>query len=377
MSPLPGYTVSIVQTPPNPATFQSIGTWFPIGTATTPGAGWVYSIDQFLGQFGARDPSSPLYDSVEEFFREGGYRAFVSAAALAATPTTVQALLSNITPDMGPGAVSAPGNVDAATQVAIASFCDTAKNGSIGILHAADGPTATALVTAAGAVTGQVGDKWCSMFAPWDVVPGITPGTTRTIPPDGRIAGNLARNDAQGYSPDDPAAGVLGIAQWASGISQPAWNDTDRTTLNAAGVNVTKMVYGSPRTYGFRSLASQTTNPDWSQFGSSRTIAAIKAVLNIVAENFVFSKLDGQGKVLSRWKAALAGAIQPFYDDGALFGATAAQAFSVGVGPDVNSVATFAAGQLLAKIGLRTSSMAEQVIIQVAKVPITQSLLAA
>lgn len=375
MSPLPGYTVEIVPTAPNPATLQEIGTGFPIGTATTPGEGWVYSIDQFQSTFGARDPSSPLYDSVNEFFKEGGYRAFVSAAALNATPAAVAALLSNITPDLGPGAIWAPGNDDLATQEAIASFCD--QKGYLGLLHATDSNLAADLVTAAEALTNQVGDKWCGLFAPWDVVPGITPGTTLTIPPEGRIAGNLARNDALGYSPDDAAAGVLGIAQFATGLSQPAWSDGDRANLNAAGVNVTRMIYNVPRTYGFRSLASQTNNPDWSYLASSRTIVAIRAVLNIVAENFVFSKLDGQGVTLNRWKAALGGAIQPFYDDNALYGATAAEAFSVGVGPDVNTDATFAAGQLLAKIGLRTSSMAEQVTIMVAKVPITQSLLAA
>jgi hypothetical protein len=317
-----------------------------------------------------------LYDSVQQFFREGGYRAFVGAADIAAPAADVEALLGNITPDLGPGAIWAPGNTDAATQLAIADFCDT--NGYVSLLHGADTAVAADLVTAAEAITGHsAGDKWSGLFAPWDIIPGLTPGSTRTVPPEGRIAGNMARNDALGYSPDDAAAGVLGIASWTTGLSQPAFTDGERTNLNGAGVNVTRMVYNVPRTYGFRSLASQTTEPDWSFFASSRTIMAIRAVLSIVAENFVFSKLDGAGRVLGKWKAALGGAIQPFYDDGSLYGATAAEAFSVGIGPDVNTDATFAAGKLLAKIGLRTSSMAEQVNIMVAKVPITQSLLAA
>jgi hypothetical protein len=374
MSPLPGYNVEIVSSPPNPGLLSQRGTWFPLGFATTPGSGWVYSIDQFTATFGARDPSSVLYDSVQQFFREGGYRAFVNAAALAGTPAELEALLPNITDELGPGIISAPGEVAAAVQLSIASYAD--QTSRIAILDFADSNVAANLVTAAEAITSQVGDWRCAVFAPWDTIPGIVPGTPRTVPPCGRIAGNLARNDQLGRGADDAAAGALGIAQWTQGISQPAFTDGDRTTLNAAGVNVTRMIYGVPRTYGFRSLASQTTKPDWSQFASSRTISAVEWELSPIAENFVFSKLDGQGHTIKRWQAALTAPLMGFWENDDLYGSTPQEAFSVGVGPDVNTDATFAAGQLYAKIGLRTSSMAEQVYIMIAKVPVTEALAA-
>jgi hypothetical protein len=374
VSPLPGYTVEIVESPPNPALLSQLGTWFPIGEAPNEGAGWVYSIDQFTSTFGVRDPTLPLYDCMQEFFREGGFRAYVNAAVKGATPTDIQDLLGGITDDLGPGIISAPGETTAALQQAIAQFCDDTSR--IAILDVDDTAIAADLITAAETITSQPGDWRCAMFAPWDVIPGIVPGSTRKVPPCGRIAGNLARNDRLGYGADDAAAGALGIAQYATGISQAPFTDGDRTNLNGAGINVTRMVYGVPRTYGFRSLADQTTKPDWSQFASSRTIMAVEWALNVVAETFVFSKLDGQGVTLNRWKGELTGAIDPFWRSGDLFGDTPQEAYSVGVGPDVNTPATFAAGQLYAKIGLRTSSMAEQVFILIAKVPITEALAA-
>ncbi len=372
--PLPGYVVEIVDSPPNPTAFNMLSTWFPIGFAPDASSGWVYSIDQFASLAGPRDPTCPIYDSLQEYFREGGYRAYVNTAVKGGTPSDLADLLGDIHSEYGPGGVSVPGVTDTPTQLAVAQFADDTKR--IGILDAPDQPLAADLVTAAEAVTGQVGDWRCGMFAPWDIIPGIVPGATRTVPPCGRIAGNLARNDGQGYGSDDAAAGVLGVAQYARDLSQPAWSDGDRTILNGAGVNVTRLIYGVPRTYGFRSLADQTTKKDWSEFGSSRTIMAVEWALSVVAENFVFSKLDGAGFTIKKWAAALTGALMPFYLNGDLFGNTPQEAFSVGTGPEVNTATTFSNGQLFAKVGLRTSSMAEQVYVMIAKIPVTESLAA-
>jgi hypothetical protein len=214
------------------------------------------------------------------------------------------------------------------------------------------------------------------MFAPWDVGPGILPGTSRTIPPSARVAGNLARNDANGFSSGDPAAGVLGMAKYITGLSQPAWSDADRQTLNEASINVSRMVLQTVRTYGWRSLADQIQDANWTMFNGSRTIMAVKSALNVTAENFVFSKLDSMTRVCAKFAGAIALVCQEFYDNGDLFGDTSKDAYSVDTGPAVNTPQSFANGILAANVGLRTASMAEQVIINIAKVPITESLTA-
>ena len=372
MSPLPGYQVNIVPTPPSAAEFNDISTLFVVGQAVNAGFDLVYSIDQFESIFGARQAGSPLWDGLQVAFREGLYRAYVSAVAMTGLDADLVTAMQEFTPDLGPGHLAAFGHTTATVQQALAAA--TQEGLRIALLDGIDTPTAATLLTQAATITGQTGDEWSAMFAPWDEVPGITPGTARTVPPTARIAGNIARNDAQGRSPGDPAAGVLGMARYVQGLSQVAFSDTDRTNLNGAGVNISRVVQNGVRTYGFRTLTSQTSNPDWSYLNSNRTIMAIKADLSIIAENFEFSKLDGAGTVTKKFAGALAGGLDPYYRSGDLYGGTPQEAYSVDVGPAVNTDATFAAGKLGANVGIRTSDMAEQVIINIAKVPITEAL---
>jgi phage tail sheath protein FI len=130
------------------------------------------------------------------------------------------------------------------------------------------------------------------------------------------------------------------------------------------------------RTYGWRTLANQTTDSDWTFLNGSRVIMAVKSALSVAAENFEFSKLDGLQKVTRKFQGVLSGVLIGFWNSGDLFGDTSKEAFSVDTGPAVNTATTFAQGQLSANVGLRTSGMAEQVIINIAKVPITESLAA-
>lgn len=369
--PLPGYQVNIVSTPPSAAEFSNIDTLFVVGQALNAGFDLVYSIDQFESIFGARQPASPLWDGLQVAFREGLYRAYVSAVAMTGVDADLVTAVNQFTKDLGPGVLAAFGHTTSVVQLALAAA--TNEGDRLAFLDAPDSATAATLTAAAALITGQTGDQWSAMFGPWDIAPGITPGTTRTVPPTARIIGNLARNSAQGKSPGTPAAGVNGIARYIQGVDY-TYTDGDRTTLNGAGVNISKVVLGGVRTYGFRTLADQTTKPDWSYLNSNRAIMAIKADLDVIAENFEFSKLDGAGTVTKKFQGALAAAIDPYWKDGDLYGATPQEAYSVDVGPAVNTDASFAAGQLGANVGLRTSDMAEQVIINVAKVPITEAL---
>ena len=372
---LPGYQVNIIQTPPSPSEYIDIGTLFVAGKAANAGFGLVYSIDQFETTFGQRQATSPLYDGLQVFFREGGFRAYISAVAMAGVDADIVTAIDAFTPDLGPGSMAAFGLTTSTVQLALANACQ--NGGRIALLDAADTPTAATMVTAATAITSQPGDHFSAMFAPWDSAPGLTGGApSRIVPPSARVAGNLARNDALGYSSGDPAAGVLGIARYVQSLSQSAYSDADRQTLNEAGVNVSRVVLNGVRTYGWRTLANQTTDSDWTFLNGSRVIMAVKSALSVAAENFEFSKLDGLQKVTRKFQGVLSGVLIGFWNSGDLFGDTSKEAFSVDTGPAVNTATTFAQGQLSANVGLRTSGMAEQVIINIAKVPITESLAA-
>lgn len=370
--PLPGYVVDLVDSPPVLAAPTATGPMFAVGRATTAAFSQVYSLDQVIDVFGARDPASPLYDSLETYFREGGFVATVAAVDMAGIDADIVAALAEFDKGLGPGQISAPGITTSAVQLAV--MAKALATGRVAVLDGSNTAVAATLATQASGLTGHPGDRFSAMFAPWDIIPGLTAGTTRTVPSSARICGNIARNDGQGKSPNKPAAGVLGMAQYAQSLSQLAFSDANRQTLNEAGVNVSRMVYGGVRTYGWRSLADQDTDAEWSWFNNSRLIMAILAELDVVAENFEFSEDDGAMVNINKFGGEIIGNLTPWWVAGSLFGATANDAFSVNVGPSVNTDVTLSNGELHAQVGLRCSKFSEQVFIDVAKVPITQSL---
>jgi hypothetical protein len=371
---LPGWQVNIVETPPNAGELVDIATLFAVGPVATPGFDLIYSIDQFESLFGQRVAGNPFWDGVQVFFREGGFRAYVNGLPTTALPADIVTGMDQFTPDLGPGSMVSFGATDSVTQLGLMDHCTDGTR--IALLDGLDDSVVADLTTATDALVGQPGDRFSGYFWPWDTAPGLTPGTTRIVPPSARIAGNLARNDALGYSSGDPASGVLGIAKYIQDLSQPPLTDSDRQLLNESSINVTRSMLNGIRTYGWRSLADQTKDTDWSFFNNSRTVMAVKYQLSVVAENFEFSKLDSVLRVAKKFGGAISNKLLQFWQAGDLFGDTSAEAFSVDVGPAVNTPANFAQGILAANVGLHTSSMSEQVIINIAKVPITESLAA-
>jgi phage tail sheath protein FI len=274
--------------------------------------------------------------------------------------------------DLGPGQVSAPGRTTAGAQQAICAHCEA--NNRTPYLDLVDSHDRATLVTAALAQRGQPGANRGGPFAPWAVIPGLTPGTFRTVPYSAVQAGITARNDGLGYSPNVPAAGDKGQSIFAVGLSQDPWNDADRGALNDAGVNVALIKYNGVRTYGFRTLADPINDPLHLNLSNARLDMAIQNDANIIAEAFEFSEIDGKKIQISKFQGQLVGMLLDYYAEGSLFGDTPAEAFNVDVGDQVNTPETLANDELHAVIAIRRSPMAERVIIHVAKVPVTEAI---
>lgn len=370
---LPGQENNLVASPPNPGSFTNISTLFAVGISPTPvSLEQVYSIDQFTDAAGDAVPGNPMWDSMDVFFKEGGSNAYICTLASGSQDSALEAALANFTPDLGPGQMTAWG-MSSAVQQAVANAAVSGPMKRLAMLDAPDTPTLATVESAAGNITGHNGDQFSGMFWPWDVAPGIATDTTRTVPPTARICGNLARNDGQGISPNQPAAGPFGIAQYIQGLSQAALSDSDRTTLNNAGVGVSRVVLNDIRTYGWRTLASQTTNANWSLLSNSRAIMAILADFRVMNENFVFSIMDGAQININKYKNAIAAVLTPYWPD-SLYGPSSAESFSIDVGPAVNTATTIANAELHAKVGLVLAPFAETVFLDVAKYPLNQAL---
>jgi hypothetical protein len=262
-----------------------------------------------------------------------------------------------------------PGRATSAAH--LATNAHAAANNRIAINDGPDTATVATILTAVGAARTE--GKWAGMFGPWVKIPGITSGTTRTVPPSGIVAGLIAKADAIG-SPNTPAAGENGQSRFALSLTQSAFVDADREDLNDAGFNVLIVKLGGVRVYGWRSLANPASEPQWVNLANSRLLMEIASLADDIGETFLFSEIDGKGRLTAAFGGALTGMLMPYYDAGSLYGASPNEAFIVDVGPSVNTTTTIANRELRAVIGIRPSPFAEMITIEIVKTQINQSL---
>lgn len=289
------------------------------------------------------------------------------------------ALNSGFQSGLGPGQVMAPGQSNttlAGIWAVLASHAQT--NNRVAILDGTDGNSATQAITevTTAAVSSSL-QGFCGLWVGNLVIPGVTSGTTRIIPPSPVVAALCARVDNAG-NPNIAAAGTNFPLQYASNVNTVYTNPLtgDIATLNTSGINVFSNQLNIFQNYGFVSLLAVPANDSiyW-QFNHARTRMAIVNQAQVVAQPFVFSQVDGQGQTISAFSGALSGMLAGFFAAGALYGASTTDAFAVNAGAQVNNTASLAAGNLNALIAVRMSPYAQLVTIVINAVPITQTLI--
>lgn len=362
-----GNEIDVITTVPGAGTFQFAVTYLGATVETSPvlnniaeAVAWATNTSQYVDMtaVGSADPvaaTTALASGTDDYSN--------------ATETTWANAMALFTKDKGPGQVSAPGRVTATTQTAL--LAHAAANNRVAVLDTADSVTVATHTSQAATLRALSTARYGALFGPWAVIPGITPGTTRTVPYSAVQAGLIARTDSAGNNANVAAAGsyqLNGIARYATALSQVAWSDANRETLHDAGVNVALVKYGAVETYGYRTLVNPLVDDTWIDFGNARVAMQISAESYAVGETFVLRQIDGQGIVASEFAAALTGEILlPLYEAGALYGDTFQDAASVDTGNQVNTEETIADGELHALISVRLSPHAERVIIEITK----------
>jgi hypothetical protein len=295
-----------------------------------------------------------------------------------------QTALSAFSPTLGPGQVIAPGQTNTnLSGIWSALGTHAASNNRVAICGMDDNVSATTEVTDLSTFGTSAVASYCGFWAGNRNLPGITPGTSRSVSPGPVIAGLCARADAATGNPNVAAAGVnypLSYATSAtslvSGSPLDTYSNADLQTLNAAGINTFQTVDGLPCNYGFVTPELSTSDAIYWQFNHSRLRMYIVAQAQLIGQPFVFAQIDGQQSVQNQFKGALQAMLQNLFNAGALWSASglASDSFNVDTGPDVNTPATIAAGQLNAVITCSFSYFAQSVNIQINVVPITQAL---
>lgn len=289
-----------------------------------------------------------------------------------ATDTEWAAALALFTLDLGAGQVSMPG------RTTLQAHADTLTHASLfartALLDALDTGVADDLIDAANDITdlGSI-SRYGGMFAPFATVPGLTPTTTRSVGYAAVQAGIIARNDGAGLSPNQPAAGELGVSRYSLGVSY-AFTDAEREELNTAGVNIARLLYSAIRTYGYRTLADPDADAQWINLANVRLLNDITSKANAIGERYIFRQLDARKVTISQWGGDLRAMLMPYFEAGSLYGDAPDDAFSVDVGDTVNTPVTIANNELRAAISVRMSAMAELVTIEIIKVPTQEAI---
>ena len=391
-SPIPTLTFSAV----------GAGTWgnnVSVVVANVTGIAGAYTIQVKLNGVNVGAISPNLYtpgDAVTWFASQPSYQALITVTNLGSTspsgtnnPATGTYTLAGGSDDIagvsetqwtnaltafteqyGPGQVSAPGhNASTASYTPVVNHAIAFNR--IALLDAADTATAANLITqASGVQTGVTDPSYAAIFAPNIIIPGInltnpgsaSPVPNRVIPSSALAAARMAAND-QNSDANVAAAGPKGQSTYAVGVTQ-TYVASDRALLQAAGVNVTRLKNSVVQLYGYQSLA---LDPNWVQLNWSRFRMQMVYDLGKISDGFVFGEIDGRGQFFAQLNGALAGKCQTYWINNSIYGATSAQAFQVNTGPQVNTAATIAAGQLIAQVLVRMSPTTSLVQINVTK----------
>lgn len=292
-----------------------------------------------------------------------------------ASDTQFTTALSAFTPGMGPGQVSAPGRTTTATYTALLNHAQA--NNRFALLDAVNGAAASSTSSAAaGAQSSATDPSYGTMLTSWITWPGIATGTpvpswNRQVPPCAAAAGIMSASDAA-YDANVAAAGPNGIVGQALGVTQ-TFSDSDRATLNSAGVSVFRVINGQVELYGYVTLA---TDPRWTDMANARFRMQLVQDCKQVGQSFFGSQIDGQGKVIAAFNGAVTAVLAGYYAKGSLYGATPAQAYQVNTGPTVNTPTTITNRQLNAIVSVVMSPSAEFLSFTITKYLANQAIAA-
>lgn len=280
--------------------------------------------------------------------------------------------LGSFTYDLGSGAVMAPGFYDNTTVGALIENADT--NHRIAISSVAAGSTAGDAVTDSAAYLGDENSEHLAIYWPWVKVPNGA--LTMTIPPEGFVAARRAAvQNSRGVF--YPYAGEAGAASYVVGL-ETSVSKEDTDTVDAGNVNAIRIVQGSLRIYGARSMSTDTDNFRFITGQEVLNYVVYLAELNL--ESLLFQPIDGRKTIFARVASTLVSILDPLAKAGGLFanydvnGKEIDPGYSVVVSDALNPVTQLAQGKIVAKVGARVSGIGDKIEVEVTKSSLTASL---
>lgn len=202
-----------------------------------------------------------------------------------------------------------------------------------------------------------VRSRYAALYYPWITVPNPAGPGTLSVPPSGHLAGVYARSDAEHgvhkAPANEPITGAVGVAK--------ALDDVDQGELNVNGVNVLRVFGGGrPLVWGARTTSDDVV---WRYVNVRRLFMFIEESLQEGLRWAVFQPNDlTLRKKLERTVTEF---LTRVWAGGALFGATAGEAFYVKIDDENNPPGLRELGQVVLEIGVAPVRPAEFVVVRI------------
>jgi hypothetical protein len=297
------------------------------------------------------------------------------------TLTNYSNALALFTDDLGSGAVALPGvagSSGTATTLAIhtALIAHANTNSRIALCSFPSTFVSTdAIAQMSNYGLADDSSEHSAFFWPW-VTANRAVNTPMTISPEGYVAAKRSVT-FNAIGPWAPYAGLTSEASFITGLAATT-GKTIGDALDAARVNALRIINGRVRIYGARSASSDEDN--------FRYITAQEMINYIVVEaqnrleDLVFSTIDGRGSLFGQVDARLRALLDPIRTAGGLYeafdslGNRIDYGYTVVVNEAINPVSQLAGGLIKAKVGVRVSSIGDQIQVEVTKSNLTASV---
>ncbi len=216
--------------------------------------------------------------------------------------------------------------------------------------------------------------SYAALYYPWlQVLEPRGNDSLRMIPPSGHVLGQFADIDLRIGVHHAAANHRLG---WVQAGSTPV-NDGQHEVLNPLGINIIREQLGRGiRIQGARTLSS---DPDWRYVNVRRLLLMIRKAIDVATQWAVFEPNDDNTR--NKLSMALRSFLTAIWQQGALTGATAEQAYFVKCDRENNPPEQRDKGRLLVHVGVAPSKPFEFVVLRVGRqgneLEITESVLLA
>lgn len=202
--------------------------------------------------------------------------------------------------------------------------------------------------------------KYGAIYYPWiKVANPLGSGEGIIIPPCGHMAGIYARSDTTRGVHKAPANEIV---QGAMGLEMQI-SKSEQDSLNPAGINCIRAFPGRGiRVWGARTISSDAS---WRYINVRRLFNFVEKSIEVGTQWVVFEPNDMD--LWERIKRDVRAFLNRVWRDGALFGATADEAFYVKCDAELNPPSVRDAGQVIIEIGLAPVKPAEFVIFRISQ----------